>query len=591
MKRVKIKTWIGILLAVILAGIAIFAFVKSCQRNLIQHKAVSLPRQLEIADSLADASHSEEALASYHFISESWEDIAPHDTESAHAALTASLLEAQLCFNKYSDYGRELLALNRGEKIAKRFNLSTMGVNFLLASLYCTIAQQNNAPDYFNKAADYYVKVLEDDSDDTDKLRHYAATNLILFADKSNIREKSQQALAHYFNIKFPEDEIGEQVFNRRIQALMQSVKQKDSNRALALADSLRLNPSIPSERVLPGIYFIAGQSFANIGDYPQAIQYFNLSEERIDPDNGKDMLLEVYEAQADAYSHLGNELLMGQYAMKAGSLRRELTSFAQISALKSAEINDQMTEIQNSLNVEKRNASMWRRWVIFCIVIVVVAGAFIGMLAFFLRRLRENNRTLYNRYLDLLKLTEKGGELISPNADAVDNISAGNEYLEADNEAEALGKTEADHISASSENSQAIPHHINPDADNNADDSNKMAVERIMEVLNNSDEIFKPDFNVATMAALTGLKPRQLSQIIQEHYHTSFRNLINRRRIRSVCLRLETSNAYDNLTVDAIAESIGIKSRTTFTDSFKRETGMTPAQYIKFATERKKRL
>jgi AraC-like DNA-binding protein len=43
----------------------------------------------------------------------------------------------------------------------------------------------------------------------------------------------------------------------------------------------------------------------------------------------------------------------------------------------------------------------------------------------------------------------------------------------------------------------------------------------------------------------------------------------------------------YGNYTIEAISASLGFKSRTTFVNSFKRETGLTPSEFQLLARDK----
>ncbi|MBQ9453689.1 MAG: AraC family transcriptional regulator, partial [Desulfovibrio sp.] len=74
-------------------------------------------------------------------------------------------------------------------------------------------------------------------------------------------------------------------------------------------------------------------------------------------------------------------------------------------------------------------------------------------------------------------------------------------------------------------------------------------------------------------------------SQVINEHYGTSFSNVLSGMRIREACRRMsEESSRYRHVTIEAIALSVGFKSRTAFINAFKREVGLTPSEYLKMA-------
>ena len=46
------------------------------------------------------------------------------------------------------------------------------------------------------------------------------------------------------------------------------------------------------------------------------------------------------------------------------------------------------------------------------------------------------------------------------------------------------------------------------------------------------------------------------------------------------------TSGKYSNLTIEAIGESVGFKTRSTFSATFKRVTGLSPKDYRKISME-----
>ncbi len=54
--------------------------------------------------------------------------------------------------------------------------------------------------------------------------------------------------------------------------------------------------------------------------------------------------------------------------------------------------------------------------------------------------------------------------------------------------------------------------------------------------------------------------------------------------RLSEACRRLSDSNAYSNQTMESIALGLGFKSRTYFSNVFKKHTGLTPAVYMKIA-------
>ena len=109
--------------------------------------------------------------------------------------------------------------------------------------------------------------------------------------------------------------------------------------------------------------------------------------------------------------------------------------------------------------------------------------------------------------------------------------------------------------------------------------------VNKIAEVLETSTEIYSADFSLARLAELVGSNYKYVSQVINETYHQNFNALLNDYRIKEACLRLNNHEQYNSYTIEAIAESVGFKSRSNFVSTFKRITGITPSEFQRLAT------
>lgn len=107
----------------------------------------------------------------------------------------------------------------------------------------------------------------------------------------------------------------------------------------------------------------------------------------------------------------------------------------------------------------------------------------------------------------------------------------------------------------------------------------------KIKDCLKKEDMICDTSFQLKTMAEAIGEKARTVSQIINEKCGCNFTTLLAEARIKCVCRRILQSADYRRLTIEAIAESAGIKSRSYFASTFKRFTGLNPSEYIRRAS------
>lgn len=103
--------------------------------------------------------------------------------------------------------------------------------------------------------------------------------------------------------------------------------------------------------------------------------------------------------------------------------------------------------------------------------------------------------------------------------------------------------------------------------------------IRRLKEILDNSDAVLLPDFSLTALAKEVGSNTSYVSHALNSSFGESFSTLVARRRIDEACMMLRRRD-FDNLTVEAIAEKVGIKSRSNFSSLFKRMVGLTPTEF-----------
>jgi AraC-like DNA-binding protein len=107
--------------------------------------------------------------------------------------------------------------------------------------------------------------------------------------------------------------------------------------------------------------------------------------------------------------------------------------------------------------------------------------------------------------------------------------------------------------------------------------------LDRIFYVMETSDEVYQENFSLDRLTQLVDVKsPNYVSQVLNEHYDHTFKEMLNDYRIREACRRINDHDHYSQLTVQAIAESVGFGSYPNFVTNFKKFTGLTPSAYRK---------
>lgn len=105
-----------------------------------------------------------------------------------------------------------------------------------------------------------------------------------------------------------------------------------------------------------------------------------------------------------------------------------------------------------------------------------------------------------------------------------------------------------------------------------------------ILAIMDESEEKFSTDFSLERLSELVGISSRALSSVLNDSLGITFRDLLNQYRVREACHRLSDNEHYGHLTIEAISQSVGYKSRTSLVTAFKKETGLTPSEYQRIA-------
>ena len=91
------------------------------------------------------------------------------------------------------------------------------------------------------------------------------------------------------------------------------------------------------------------------------------------------------------------------------------------------------------------------------------------------------------------------------------------------------------------------------------------------------------PKLSLKEVSNKLSVLPKQLSQVINEKTDSNFNQFINTFRVEESKVILGSSQ-FNKLTIDAISEKSGFKSKSTFYEAFKSFTGMTPKEFIENA-------
>lgn len=200
---------------------------------------------------------------------------------------------------------------------------------------------------------------------------------------------------------------------------------------------------------------------------------------------------------------------------------------------------------------------------------ITVVVASMLLFLIFLLHtynKLKKNNQKLYNKYKQEVEIYNTYYAQREWHKERIKELEEKVEELNQQLYGASPPRIKYEHSTLEEENKQRL-------------------LNKILEVMYNNDEIYSHEFSLQRLSELVGAPYKHVSQVINEIYKINFNNLLNEFRVREACRRLTEDEKYTNYTIEAIAESIGFKSRSNFISTFKRLTGITPSEYKRFAS------
>ncbi len=253
--------------------------------------------------------------------------------------------------------------------------------------------------------------------------------------------------------------------------------------------------------------------------------------------------LLEKGYADMEACSQqIGDSAGMRRYQYQALHIRDSLFNASRFEVVKDLEVASEFESLHESIRVATMQARKQRQrtlWVSITCTLALLA--LIGLL-YSHRRLKGAYREIFKRNMELSQVVST--QTIAAEADKADN---------------------ADTPTAASEEARS-------------------QMTRILGIFESSDEIFDPNFSVERLAALAGMRPKNVSQVINQVTGKNFNTLLGDYRVREACRILGDAERMQVYTIERVAEEVGYKSRTYFSSIFKNVTGLTPTQFAKEA-------
>ena len=272
---------------------------------------------------------------------------------------------------------------------------------------------------------------------------------------------------------------------------------------------------------------------------------------EHIALDNGmQSELIDNYRAMAQVYDAMGNRQMAEQLDYKFLKARDEFIQKSHAEMVEKSRFLDEMRRVNDQVaQIQAKHERAHQLLLMMTLIAVIIL---IAMVLLVRSNIKQRNyiRHLYEKNVQLLDVKVTAEQPASHSIDKQED-SAPKYQSQLDQE------------------------------------SKDRLFERIKDVMNDIAIICKPDFSLQQLAIQVGSNYKYVSQVVNESYGKSFKQVLNEQRVREACRILNDPNQSAHLTIEAIAANLGFNSRSNFTVTFKRITGISPSDFMKMAKEK----
>ena len=272
---------------------------------------------------------------------------------------------------------------------------------------------------------------------------------------------------------------------------------------------------------------------------------------ERIALDQGmQSELIDNYRAMAQVYDAMGNQKMAEQLDYKFLKARDEFIKNSHAEMVEKSRFLDEMRRVNDQVaQIQAKHERAHQLLLMMSLIAVIIL---IAMVLLIRSNIKQRNyiRHLYEKNVQLLDVKVTAEQPTSHLVDKQED-SAPKYQSQLDQE------------------------------------SKDRLFERIKNVMNDIAIICKPDFSLQQLAIQVGSNYKYVSQVVNESYGKSFKQVLNEQRVREACRILNDPNQSAHLTIEAIAANLGFNSRSNFTVTFKRITGISPSDFMKMAKEK----
>lgn len=503
-----------------------------------------------------DNGKSDSALVCFGIVSQRYnKDMSELEKEQCcYANLRIWFIYFSKIYNYSKSYEKLLMASEINNELKKKIPEVNLGFAYFWNTMYFKFNDINLG----NKAISYYKKCFDSAlRNNNEELMNNACLNMLNVANVSGQISGVKKEYEIFVN-RYKDNNEYKYRFTKMFGEILFDIYSGRYKEALDKVNELEhIVPDKKKEsRFLYELYNLKTQAYDSIGDYKKAFATA-LGAERIAVENNlQDKRMDAYNLLSSMSAKMKDMDMSEKYMNDYYQLKDSIFNYKQLENVNKMTFGVDLKKMEDEIEHFKTKNKIQNIVFSFMTFITLLVIFFSIVLYRKIRELNSSNRDLYDKNIQIIEQAET-------------------ENCRLKEKIESMEQSKTDYGDKKYKNSSL-------------DDNDKEEMlNLILKVMGSSDEIYSVSFSAERLSELSGINYKYISQVINEKYDCNFNIFLNKYRIEEACRRLSNIDEYGNYTVEAIAESVGFKSRSAFSVVFKKATGLTPVNYRKIAVER----
>lgn len=519
-------------------------------------QTVSIDRLMKMGEEFDQRNSPDSALVCYSVIADRLQGTS--DSQLQRKLATALVNKGYIYGLFYYDFQRALDMFNESLKISEECDfkqnmpyvyLNIGGVYLSCNSMYGNNLFSDEIWEYLDKAIDSGIAEKQWDV----ALVSFLNMGQFHFDDPQN--GKIKDAIDKLKSAKISHA-VALALYTRCIAEGMEAYIRKEYLSAIRrFKESIALIPQKSMHRKRLEVMSLAaiGNTQSEMGDNRGAIATFEEVLDKAKAAGASDDETRALRMLGDLYGKIGMTESASKFLLRYLHKKDSTISERDMVTLSKMPLVNELDSIKKSLEQERARKRQ-------LLIVSSVSGLFIVLLILYLitlirsrRKMRLYVKDLYRKNIELLEAEKRQRELRAAAEEAM------NAVVTEEKQTKYAGSSLSEK------------------------DGRKIA-DLILKAMEQTELITSPDFTLEKLANIIGVSPKYVSQVVNETFGKNFRTFLNEYRIKEACVRLADTDTYGMLTIEHIAETLGFNSRSNFSITFKKITGLTPAQFQKNA-------